>query len=51
MEYKSEQELIVDAEGDEDGGWVDTHHFADVGPLEDKVMDMTLNEKVINLHN
>ena len=33
MEYNGGQELIIDDEGEEgegeDGGWVDTHHFAD----------------------
>ncbi|MCL4124282.1 UNVERIFIED_CONTAM: hypothetical protein GTU68_029048 [Idotea baltica] len=47
MEYKEEQELIVDAEGDEDGGWVDTHHFAEPVSIEEKVKDMTLDDKKI----
>lgn len=44
MEYKTEQELIVDE--DDDGGWVDTHHFSESFNLEQKVADMALESKV-----
>lgn len=47
LEYASEQELVLESDGDPDGGWVDTHHFAEDGAtkLEEKVADMTLEEK------
>ncbi|KAL7639165.1 UNVERIFIED_CONTAM: hypothetical protein RMT77_010699 [Armadillidium vulgare] len=48
MEYKREQELIVDDEGDADGGWVDTHHFTEAGSVEEKIGDMTLEDKNIS---
>ena len=44
MEYKSEQEKII--EEDPDGGWVDTHHYTEGTALEEKVADMTLEDKV-----
>jgi len=47
MEYKSNQELVLDSE-DPDGGWVDTHHFAEpgeVGALQEAVKDMVLEEE------
>ncbi|KAH7961560.1 hypothetical protein HPB52_010426 [Rhipicephalus sanguineus] len=28
MEYSMEHEKVLEEEGDEDGGWVDTHHYA-----------------------
>lgn len=46
MEYRSEQELVLESEGDPDGGWVDTHHFSDSAILEEKVADMALEDKV-----
>ncbi len=39
MEYASEQEKVLDDEG----GWVDTHHFADKD-LGDKVSEMNLED-------
>ncbi|XP_045619749.1 ubiquitin-like-conjugating enzyme ATG3 [Procambarus clarkii] len=45
MEYRSEQELVLESEGDPDGGWVDTHHFSDSAILEEKVADMSLEDK------
>ncbi|KAG7177427.1 Ubiquitin-like-conjugating enzyme ATG3-like 2, partial [Homarus americanus] len=45
MEYRSEQELVLESEGDPDGGWVDTHHFSDSAILEEKVADMALEDK------
>lgn len=45
MEYRSEQELVLECEGDPDGGWVDTHHFSDSAILEEKVADMSLEDK------
>ena len=26
--HSEEQEKVIEMEGDDDGGWVDTHHFA-----------------------
>ncbi|OXA40440.1 ubiquitin-like-conjugating enzyme ATG3 [Folsomia candida] len=40
MEYDREQEKLLD-EGDEDGGWVDTHHYEPA--LNQKVQDMTID--------
>jgi len=45
LEYASEQELVLESDGDPDGGWVDTHHFSDGATVEEKVADMTLEEK------
>ncbi|XP_050699923.1 ubiquitin-like-conjugating enzyme ATG3 [Eriocheir sinensis] len=45
MEYRSEQELVLESENDPDGGWVDTHHFSDSAALEEKVADMSLEDK------
>jgi hypothetical protein len=39
MEYASEQEKVLDDEG----GWVDTHHFADKD-LGEKVSEMNLED-------
>lgn len=39
MEYDAEQEKILD-EGDDEGGWVDTHHFESA--LEQKICDMSI---------
>jgi len=41
MEYDTEQEKIID-EADDDGGWVDTHHY-DTPYLEQKVVEMSLD--------
>lgn len=47
MEYNDYQEKII--EPDNEGGWVDTHHF-DVGDeLEEKVLDMTIDSTVTTL--
>jgi len=43
MEYKGE-EMILD-NTDPEGGWVDTHHFHKVDETEDKIAEMTLDEK------
>ncbi|CAL8075212.1 unnamed protein product [Orchesella dallaii] len=40
MEYDADQEKILD-EGDEEGGWVDTHHFDTA--IEQKICDMSLD--------
>jgi ubiquitin-like-conjugating enzyme ATG3 len=40
MEYNTEQEKVLDDEGDEDGGWVDTHHYEP--SINQKVQDMTI---------
>ncbi|KAK8379726.1 hypothetical protein O3P69_019611 [Scylla paramamosain] len=45
IEYHREQELVLESEGDPDGGWVDTHHFSDSALLEEKVADMALEDK------
>ncbi|KAH3813580.1 ubiquitin-like-conjugating enzyme ATG3 [Dreissena polymorpha] len=44
--HEMEQEKVIE-ENDEDGGWVDTHHYADpsVGHLQDAVQDMTMDSK------
>ncbi|KAK8719737.1 hypothetical protein OTU49_013831 [Cherax quadricarinatus] len=47
MEYRSEQELVLESEGDPDGGWVDTHHYSDSAILEEKVADMSLEDKSV----
>lgn len=44
MEYNNEQEKII--EPDNEGGWVDTHHYDLSGDLEEKVSDMTLDSEV-----
>ena len=40
MEYASEQEKVLDDEG----GWVDTHHYADKDSLGDKISEMNLED-------
>jgi ubiquitin-like-conjugating enzyme ATG3 len=40
MEYDADQEKIID-EADEDGGWVDTHHYDTT--MEQKVVEMSLD--------
>lgn len=44
MEYSMEHEKVLEEEGDEDGGWVDTHHYADAATsgLSEQVQEMTL---------
>ncbi|XP_064456041.1 ubiquitin-like-conjugating enzyme ATG3 isoform X2 [Ornithodoros turicata] len=44
MEYSMEQEKVLEEEGDEDGGWVDTHHYVDPSSsgLAEHVQEMTL---------
>lgn len=44
MEYSMDQEKVLEEEGDEDGGWVDTHHYADGAgsSLTEQVQEMTL---------
>jgi len=48
MEYKASQELLLDSE-DPEGGWVDTHHFAEDGgelaQAAEGVKEMVLEEK------
>ncbi|KAH7967084.1 hypothetical protein HPB49_022504 [Dermacentor silvarum] len=48
MEYSMEHEKVLEEEGDEDGGWVDTHHYADgtSSGLAEQVQDMTLEPSV-----
>ncbi|CAK1544290.1 unnamed protein product [Leptosia nina] len=44
IEYCEDHEKIIEDEHDEDGGWVDTHHYDSAGSptLEEKVCEMTL---------
>ncbi|KAH9371158.1 hypothetical protein HPB48_017085 [Haemaphysalis longicornis] len=48
MEYSMEHEKVLEEEGDEDGGWVDTHHYADAASsgLSEQVQEMTLGPSV-----
>ena len=39
------EEMILD-NTDPEGGWVDTHHFHKVDETEEKIAEMTLDEKV-----
>jgi len=48
MEYNGDQELVLDS-GDPDGGWVDTHHFADQDACNEKVKEMSLEEKPVEI--
>lgn len=43
MEYSNEQECIIEAD-DPEGGWVDTHHYASVAGLDERVTEMALDE-------
>lgn len=43
MEYSNEQECIIEAD-DPEGGWVDTHHYASVAGLDERVTEMSLEE-------
>lgn len=47
MEYSMDLEKVLEEEGDEDGGWVDTHHYTDssTSGLADQVQEMTLEPK------
>ncbi|XP_038050402.1 ubiquitin-like-conjugating enzyme ATG3 isoform X1 [Patiria miniata] len=40
MEYQEENEAIIDEE-DGDGGWVDTHHYADQSAAQTETTEMT----------
>ncbi|XP_039765225.1 ubiquitin-like-conjugating enzyme ATG3 [Pararge aegeria] len=44
IEYCENNEKVIEDEHDEDGGWVDTHHFESPGSptVEEKVCEMTL---------
>ncbi|XP_023221827.1 ubiquitin-like-conjugating enzyme ATG3 isoform X2 [Centruroides sculpturatus] len=46
MEYSEEQEKVIEAD-DEDGGWVDTHHYAESGlpAVTEQIQEMTLDTK------
>ncbi|GAB6021178.1 E2-like enzyme [Chamberlinius hualienensis] len=46
MEYTGDQEKVIEAD-DEDGGWVDTHHYADgsFNSVQDQISEMTLESK------
>lgn len=44
MEYNNEHEVIV--EGNDDEGWVDTHHNVDFNKLQDEVKEMTVSKEV-----
>lgn len=43
MEYCDDLEKVIEA--DNDGGWVDTHHYLDVMAMEEQVTDMTIHTK------
>lgn len=47
MEYSEEQEKVIEAD-DEDGGWVDTHHYAESGltAVAEQIQEMTMDPKV-----
>lgn len=45
MEYNDEQEKII--EHDNEGGWVDTHHFHKPNELDDKILELTLDSTVM----
>ncbi|XP_050362080.1 ubiquitin-like-conjugating enzyme ATG3 [Nymphalis io] len=44
IEYCEDNEKVIEDEHDEDGGWVDTHHYDSSGSraIEEKVCEMTL---------
>lgn len=53
MEYSEEHEEIIEAT-DEDGGWVDTHHYAADGAVStvaEQVQEMSLDSKPKNVSN
>uniref|UniRef100_A0A2A4K951 Ubiquitin-like-conjugating enzyme ATG3 n=1 Tax=Heliothis virescens TaxID=7102 RepID=A0A2A4K951_HELVI len=45
IEYCEDKEKVIENENDEDGGWVDTHHYDNAGSptVEEKVCEMTLD--------
>uniref|UniRef100_A0A1B6KRR4 Ubiquitin-like-conjugating enzyme ATG3 n=1 Tax=Graphocephala atropunctata TaxID=36148 RepID=A0A1B6KRR4_9HEMI len=45
MEYCDEQERLIETE-DADGGWVDTHSMDPNAGLDEKVLEMTLDEDI-----
>lgn len=49
MEYCATQELVLDSDTDPEGGWVDTHHFAEDGvelaQAAEGVRDMVMEER------
>lgn len=44
MEYNEEHEKII--EPDDEGGWVDTHHYDKQTELEEKVLELTIDSPV-----
>ncbi len=44
MEYNEENEKII--EHDNEGGWVDTHHFDKTNEIEDKILELTIDSPV-----
>lgn len=42
--HQEDYEKLVE-EGDLDGGWIDTHHFATASQLQDSVSDMVIDDK------
>ena len=44
--HSNEQEKIIEVEGDDDGGWVDTHHYggSGTGDVSEQVAELTLDE-------
>lgn len=47
MEYSGDQEKVIEAD-DEDGGWVDTHHYVDgsSGSHQEQASEITLESRV-----
>ncbi|CAG0892927.1 unnamed protein product [Darwinula stevensoni] len=50
MEYSRDQEQVIESDGDPEGGWVDTHHFAtddaqDALSITQQVTDISLNSQ------
>lgn len=45
--HQEDQEKVIEEENDADGGWVDTHHYADpqMGQGQEAVSDMTMDTK------
>lgn len=47
MEYVGE-ELMVEQDGDNDGGWVETHHYDEsTSGIDDKICEMTLDSSKV----
>lgn len=44
MEYNDDHEKII--EPDNDGGWVDTHHFDVANEVQEKIQDMSIGSMV-----